>query len=312
MKKFKVKNRPKRKYVKKNDLAQSYSSVQSLTVGLVPLLLMAIAFFTTIIMTSSYTANLNLPSMSLSLPQISIPKTTFPEIKVNTPALPKITIPEILAITLPKVTIPNPFPMIEKGISNFIIALGTSMEIAIENLRAIFENISSTTLLFLTSIRNGVIYISEQIFTALHSGLMALGMMFLFFIPSVISGTINVAVNTLLAIQNMYSQTLSTIHTFGNMLQQISIQCLETTINLSTAALNATINGFNALVWFLGTPFRALHAYSIELGRALAPYGQFLADAFKHASDDLNQGGENLVNGTVYVTNTVENNNKND
>ncbi len=188
MKKFKVKNRPKRKYVKKNDLAQSYSSVQSLTVGLVPLLLMAIAFFTTIIMTSSYTANLNLPSMSLSLPQISIPKTTFPEIKVNTPALPKITIPEIPAIALPKVTIPNPFPMIEKGISNFIIALGTSMEIAIENLRAIFENISSTTLLFLTSIRNGVIYISEQIFTALHSGLMALGRMFLLFIQSVIRG----------------------------------------------------------------------------------------------------------------------------
>lgn len=318
MKKFKVKNRPKRKYVKKSDLAQSYSSTQSLTVGLVPLVLMAIAFFTTVFMTSSYTANLNLPAIRISLPEIPkvqlpqmlMPKTYFPEIKMNAPELPKIATAEMPTVTFPRITIPNPFPVIENGLNSFITAVGTSMHITSTNIRAVIDYLSLSTILLLTSVREGIVSTAEHIFIASVSFVTAIGRACSFFLQTIVTGILHLSTSTVSAIQHAYSSTISAFRAFGLMVQEVSIQFLQTIVTVSNAALNATINGFNAFMWFLGTPFRALHAYSIEIGNILAPYGQFLAAALKHASDDLNQGGENLVNGTVYVSTTVENNSK--
>jgi hypothetical protein len=69
------------------------------------------------------------------------------------------------------------------------------------------------------------------------------------------------------------------------------------------------INGWNAVVWFVGTPFRALDASAKEMEHFLSPYITFLANAFQRALDDLAAGAETLRQSTDYAANNMQSSN---
>src|SRR5438128_1480934 len=106
MKKFKIKNRQKRKYIKKQELAASLSSAQAFTVGIIPLLLMAIAFFATFLISnpqfatnavnSIHLIQPSLPEINLTfeLPTITLPAITLPTINLPTVSMPQLSVPE--------------------------------------------------------------------------------------------------------------------------------------------------------------------------------------------------------------------------
>lgn len=84
MRKFKIKNRRKRKYVKKSSAPASLSFTSTITIGIIPLVFAAVAFFTIYLISN--------PLTMLSLPSFSMP--AMPELPEIQP-MPAITLPDI-------------------------------------------------------------------------------------------------------------------------------------------------------------------------------------------------------------------------
>lgn len=303
MRKFKIKNRRKRKYVKKNELAASYSSVQSLTVGLAPLLLMTVAFFTTVLM-------YNPPAISIyTLPKVSFALPEVPTITIPTPGY-RFSFPEIPEITAPNIIIPNPVPFLAALVERMSQAVNVGTKAIVTSVSAVTSKVASAIAHTLTLLdpRPGLstvgatsVVIYEQASVSIVSGVADAYAIIAQSLHTNISGTIQTMITMGNAVQHAYTVTTTAIGKF-------IVQVATSVIRWIHVAIATTINAINSFIWFLGTPFRALHAYSVEASIAMAPYLQFVQSSLQEASDGLAKGGETIVNGSVYVTSTVEHN----
>ncbi len=127
MKKFKVKNRQKRKYTR-HTVPQSTFSLRTLAVGLLPLLILAVAFGTTLLMNlnlreqTSSIPNPTLEIPTLTLPTIVLPTFTAPTFQAPIITFPTFTLPTVTTpeISFPEVSTPKPNAPDFSGFTNFL------------------------------------------------------------------------------------------------------------------------------------------------------------------------------------------------
>ena len=130
MRKFKVKNRQKRKYTRHTEPQSSYPS-STIFAGLLPVLFLAIAFLTTLLM------NLNLREQTVSFqPQFTMPQFTIPQFIIPQPSLPEISIPEMSPVDMikPIQSLPNLFTQPLAFLNSMGILLVTSLQVIMASL----------------------------------------------------------------------------------------------------------------------------------------------------------------------------------
>src|SRR3712207_5890437 len=88
MKNFKIKNRRKRKYVKKNNLTSSLSLTHSLTLGILPAVLIAIPFIAMYLIYKFPIISLQIPLALPSTPTITLPEIRFELSLASIPQMP--------------------------------------------------------------------------------------------------------------------------------------------------------------------------------------------------------------------------------
>lgn len=284
MRKFKIKNRKKRKYIKKSESAMSFSSVQSLTVGVIPLVLMAIAFFATTLMYNPSLARLSHPEVSLpevnisfempAIPQITLPA---PDFTFSRPELPEITVPTLPSI--PKLTFLNPIPQIAAAL--YMVAQTI--------------NNSSTALIFLIES------------AATHT--QHIGIVIITFITTTVDIIVSVATAAATTVQHALHISVSALGSFFIQLLRVITIGINGVFVWVQGALQASVDMWNGFLWFIGTPFRALGKSVNEINIYLTPFYNYLIHAVNQSANELAAGGETLRQGTSYVTTTIENNN---
>lgn len=325
MKKFKIKNRQKRKYVKKSDLASSLSSVQSFTVGLVPLVLMAIAFFTTVIMYNPPIKSLpnasgafhmpavpvvDLPKINFTFTIPEMPKIVLPEIPKlslpsipSVPSMPKITLPKII---LPKIVLPNfgtGMLTILSGIANTV---GTSVQTIIKvvdiiEIRLTVFALKTAALLdprpLLISSVQGVISLIQKTLQTLSSGIVLIQVRSLEVITHFVDGFI--------------TSTQKTVHTLqetSKVLLQFTIHAIKIIITWLQNLFSAIIKAVNDFIWFLGTPFRVIGQYAANIHQSLLPFYNWMGRSLENTKNELSIGGNNLMKGSAFVGSAIDKN----
>jgi hypothetical protein len=293
MRKFKVKNRQKRKYVKKQELAASFSHVYSLTLGIIPVLLMAIAFFTTFLISNPQYVTLPIQNTHLGMPampvHLHLPKITLPSLdlassmpRVNfsfdmpTFSLPTVAIPE-----LPQFTIPNVMPSLTASLFTGVQALGAG-----GNWLLMTGGYAAAVLdprPLLSSTGSYMITAAQQASSAAFYGFSTTGQ----FIGLSAAAVWTVATNVSYTIGQLISHAMHTIFFW-----------IET-------AFTTIIDAWNAFLWFIGTPFRAIRHTMDETAIALAPFFNAVSYYLGQATEELRTGGNNLIQSTNYVTTTV-------
>lgn len=323
MKKFKIKNRQKRKYVKKNELATSFSKTQTLTVGLVPLLLMAIAFFATILMYNPVLSTIPVPTIQLSQPQlpdmpkveVKIPMPVLPEFKFALPAMPespRLTLPEAPKIVMPNIT--PYFGAAYTSLRDIFTSTTQQMLLEADTLRIEMSAFAVRTAVFLdprpflSAAGSITLYGMQQIGMTIIRGYSNMGQFILTVTQLTARGIILAAQTISNALQKAAAVSLAGISKLSVMIQKFAIIATQTVISGTQTAIKATVNGLTAVVWFLGTPFRAINDYFDRVGKFMAPYIAFFDNAVTQATKDLEVGGKTLMNSTSYVTTTVEHN----
>lgn len=290
MKQFKRKNRQKRKYVKKHDLESSLSHVLPLTLGVVPMLLMAVAFFTTFIISNPQVAKSAEANLSFHLPSIDIPEVTFPTIsipEVSLPELPKLSLPQVdFTFELPAFTMPD---LISPAISAFIM-FSNGITTAID---AGIHGIDVSGKFLIRTAAQTVSVISFGITSAEHWTITALS--------EILTAVVNISVS-------LGNGTVSVFRFVG----QVSLITEQAIVHWVQVAWKVFVNGLNAFIWFIGTPFRALGDYSYKVGVALSPVTNFIGSSFNHAVNDFNTGANGLRQSANYVSGSVETQNQND
>ena len=263
MRKFKVKNRRKRKYVKKHDLASSLSLTHTLTIGMLPALLIAIPFIATYLVYNFTIPSVALPQMPEivfhftlpSLPQINLPQMTLP-------AAPEM--PEVSAPTVPTITVPDYTQVIVtmyRNVITTISTLGAQTVMATGQLLSLLDPrpfLLITVQAISTTVEHTIVT-TEAEWTATGELMVQLGML---------------SSNALIS---LWGIVYAWLHWLGT----------------------AIINGWNAFVWFIGTPFRALDASAKELQQASSPVGSFFEDSFRVALNEFTSGFNTLTGSTA-------------
>lgn len=134
MKKFKVKNRQKRKYTRHAAVPQSTFSMRTLFASLLPLIILAIAFATMLLMnlnlreqTSSIEPLLQTPT--IQTPTFRLPEIPFPTITLPGLSLPTISAPSIEAPAVSPPTITPPEFSADDIFSQPFVALGSFLSV---------------------------------------------------------------------------------------------------------------------------------------------------------------------------------------
>lgn len=303
MRKFKIKNRRKRKYVKKSELASSFSSVQSLTVGVVPLILMAIAFCTTFLISNPSTLS------SAKLPEVILPEVQF---TWELPALPEFELPSLPTLSslptltlpdMPTITFPNIIPQVTAGFTSIANGIGAFIQATIQAINTLGMNLYILVEKFVTILDPTPIFIALGKFSSnvlLYTG-------------DTIVKTYSALGNSLtLAATAVRDFTLVSVTALGDaitnavtFLDDLTLRITQTLTVWTNTTIKAVGDALNAFVWFIGTPFRALGVFFAELGVTLTPLNNFLADSFDQSLNELSVGGETLFQSTNYVSETV-------
>jgi hypothetical protein len=269
MRKFKVKNRRKRKYVRKQELATSLSQAQSLTLGVIPVLLIAIAFFATFMignpqMATSALADLRVGQPSLpDLPQISLPQISVPQI-----SLPDISVP---AITMPKITFSFDLPDVSLP--------------AIAVPEVTFPHMPSFSLPQITM---------PDLLTPITTLFIATG--------RTLTGAINTGLDDIDNLGNFLGHSIS--HTSSDLWKGL-VGVSYATVHGLTVAGKAIIDGLNAFFWVLGTPFRYIGSVMHKFVVAITPFVTYINHAFAAALNQLKEGGNTLIKGANTVSSTM-------
>lgn len=135
MRKFKIKNRQKRKYTRHASPQHSYPYA-TIFAGLLPMLILAIAFMATLFM------NMNLREQAVSFnPSFSMPNISWPQFSLTALVQPLLGLPNLLTQPVRfdsfQLTLPDPRPAvvaIGSGFESFFAGLGTAGVLVLEGL----------------------------------------------------------------------------------------------------------------------------------------------------------------------------------
>lgn len=295
MRKFKIKNRRKRKYVKKNQWSNSLAHTQSITVGIIPAVLMAVAFFTTLLIANPPETTY-IPSFSM--PHAAIPAPELPnwEITISAPSIPVVQLPALPAIILPDI---EPYM-----ISSYSLATNT-VNSFLQSAYYAFEAFGTFLITSFILTWHTAVLSLQQAGSAVESTWTATG-------HSMIAGTAALWDTTTTTARALYTAFLISMQVSGDALTAFSLTVQYNAVQAVTVlsfwletAMTVLVKALSDFIWFLGTPFRALFAALDNLILFLTPFYNFLINSLEHALHDLAAGGEALRQGTVYISDSV-------
>ena len=335
MRKFKIKNRKKRKYIKKADLAASFSHVHSLTLGIIPMLLMAIAFFTTFLISNPQAVVLPIKSIRLTmptlpslpvlpkvtLPQVAIPEITLPDIEINfdMPELPQLALPSfpqftLPVVTIPIITIPNVMPSITASVIVLLHALDILIQTGIQGLTDSGNWLLATAgqvaiacdpRPLLISSGRVVLLMTEQAGNATAYGFTTAGQFIAYSASAVWTAVVNVSLLMVHAITTFVQVSIDISVHIATMVTQFISHLVQLVVASLQAAVFGVVNAWNGFIWFIGTPFRALGHAMDETAIVMTPFFNFISYSLGKATDELRSGGNTLIQSTNYVTSSV-------
>jgi len=308
MRKFVVKNRQKRKYIRKNEKDSLYSFSKT-NYGILPILIMAVAFTATIIISApfrnfftSIRINLQFPQFSLINPLQFFQTVFFDFVQIGLACIQVLhtawaTILHTVSImnTAAKqgITIFNPRPLFEL-LKISLLIVGDSLLYGISVIGhdvLITVEIMTKLLFFMLS------------FTLSNANFVSILIMhFLFFIWQFI---LNSAINSIqITIKFGVAATqfiaIACIDIFQILLQiiTVAIKIISSAIvfvwmwlnSITTAIFQAINNAFTNVIHFIEIPFKILGAFFLEM----KPYVDVLGDHMQMTGEDFTNGFTNI------------------
>jgi hypothetical protein len=302
MKKFKIKNRPKRKYVRKVVEPSGTLFSKALPIGLLPMVLIVIAVIMNAFISTKPVDNF---VGSLSFPTITLP------------TLPSIALPHI-SITLPNLPIMdaiasffqsianlfaslNPSPALQetgKGIANTNDYIGSSL---LQGFASIGKFVQISAMQVITLIGLGLqtfwhgiimlgIFIGTSIaqgFIALITGIQIVGESFLNLLTMVGNGIVYGAVTVVhfivVAALWLFQGTIYVL--------QVTIAGIVSFLQAVWHAINAFIDG---LLWAIAWPFKTVWGYMLQTKPFFVAFGAL-----------IKQSANELMNGFTTLGSTI-------
>lgn len=264
MKKFKVKNRPKRKYVRKEIVSHSSFS-NTLALGVFPLLLMGIAFLATYLISHPPTENISHIEFRSHVPSLSIPTVTFGSsvgyFQYLLNSIAAWTTSAVSSIAHVKITIPwisiDPQPL--------LISVGQDITIFVSQTITLLELYSSVLIQYEINSLTGVSSLLVELFPLFHQTLSLVG-------------------------QSIWQVMMVIGH--------VSVYAAHGMIQFLTATGKEISTAWNGFVYWLGAPFRIAAVHLIQF----KPFYDFISSSLQHSTNDLIKNLSTLFHFTSHFS----------
>lgn len=289
MRKFKVKNRQKRKYTRKNVPAPSLSLERGIGASLLPFLILAFALFTTMIISHNLREQDLVIEFSFQLPTISTKP--LQQFLSDVPSL--LQEPTAFAASLWTLVVDSVI-----GFGSYLSALSSSTISAMTNgliqlailldPRPIFIAIGQGTQFIWTSTISGLAQLFQAIIFAINYIALSLAAFFML-IGQTIAWTAQLVFSGFVWICNTILDALIIVSNFLTTVTLTIAHAIVVAVQFTIAKVTAFID---ALLYFLGTPFRMLAA----LWQIVKPYVDIFVQHLQMAGGDLNNGFKALNN----------------
>ncbi len=296
MKKFKIKNRPKRKYVRKNSATVNFSASRAALFGMVPFVLFALVFFVTIILSNQALSQLTKLNLSITLPTISYEPLTqvYEKIQQSIPTITPITLPAMPKITvqIPTIDLQQPLRQLTNAVTEIIQTLQnilTTLSIicykTINNLLSLLDPRPLFPILFnsvAVLVSTTISFVSFLVQTVIRIYIMQF---------TITSFLLHMALQLALATITTTQQIL--IHVIQAILSLVEIT-IRTTISFILALTHAIATGLiivwqkivsttQAMLTIIETPFRIMGIYYKKVEPSLI----YFFSLIKHAADEF-------------------------
>jgi hypothetical protein len=330
MRKFVIKNRQKRKYVKKVKQTQSFSLSKTVS-GMMPILVMIIAFMATIVISTSFRNaltqihfHLEFPTISFRNPVIAIQTITQDSIQIGIVIWTMVITTTLFIvraignigdsfISFSKLL--DPRPLLSTG-GHFFISLSSfiwNILILLEKGTALYNSTLTQTKITIESwliseliaavlgVMNIFSFAAQGILVAMTTLWQIIAAAFVFSIAFVINATVVVAhilVVTTEFIGNLvFTITLTMIHFLV-----VVLLTIWRGITFAMTTVIATLNNvFSAIVHLIEIPFKVLYAFWLQI----KPYVMIFNRHIKMTGGDLSNGFMSLgkINSIVNAKN---------
>lgn len=315
MRKFVIKNRHKRKYTKKSE--EAISSLSKTMYGMVPVMIMTIAFMATMIISIPFRDTFSHIRFSLQPPEFSLsnPLTFFQVIIQDMRQISLVVLSTLVLLftksievfvssgktTAHAATFLNPLPL--------LLLLGdglTLIKIIIESFfivlwHGILASYNAFILcsLFIESILQGLITAFVTfIFTGIVS-LAKLGTSGVIMLWEAISTVFIFVFQQLLSAATIVVQTIITLFTFLGHSLTVFIETLLGWIIVTAETIFSAIGNFlNAVMHIIEIPFKRVYAFWLQI----KPYVDIFDHHVKLAGKDFTNGVNSLVKVTMIIS----------
>jgi hypothetical protein len=322
MSKFVVKNRQKRKYVRKREKSSSYSFSKTFY-GTLPILIMAVAFMATIIISPSFRnafSSFKFTLHPIQFPVLQIPKLQFPTFSIGNPLLFFQTL--VFDINQLSAELINIFTALWISLSTFFAASFSAAGSAAARSIVIFDprpllnaisNDSATVgyslfytgsfvtlyivdtckILLRLSLFSETTSINEVSFVLLYIvHAVSIGLQF---ILTIISTLLQIIINTVVFTAQL---TINVAFAIFSTLFRIVTIVWQTISSIITAIGAWTISVIHTIVHVIEIPFNILEAF----GLAMKPYVDFFGRHVAMTGEDFSNGVSSIGKGAAYMT----------
>lgn len=289
MRKFKIKNRQKRKYTRKNAPQPSMPLEGGWSFGLLPFLVLAIALFTTLIISHNLREQDLVIEFAFQLPTFSTEP--FEQFIASIPSL----------LTQPTAFVASLWTLVIESVIGFGVFVSDASTAAATVIVSAIAQIA--TMLdprpVITAMGNGItsggtaigtffVQLFEAIVFAINYIIQSL-LAFFVLIGQAISFAASLVYSAVVFVMNAILDALIVV---ANTLTAITItvyQAIAAAVQFTIVKVNAFVD---ATLYFLGTPFRMLAAF----WEVIKPYVEIFMQHLQMAGADLNNGFKALSN----------------
>jgi hypothetical protein len=322
MSKFVVKNRQKRKYVRKSEKSSSYSFSKTFY-GTLPILIMAVAFMATIIISPSFRntfSNFKFILHPIQFPVLQIPKLQLPTFSIGNPLLFFQTI--IFDINQLNAGLVNIFTALWISLSTFFVASfsatgsAAARNIVIFDPRPLLNTLSSDSATVGYSLFYAgsfvTLYIVDTCKTLLHLSLFSqtTSINEVSFVLSYIVHAISIGFQLILTITSTLLQiiiktiifiaqfTTNVAYIVWAMLFRIVTIVWQAIFSIITAIGSWISSVVHAIVHIIEIPFKTLDAF----GLAMKPYVDFFGRHVAMTGEDFSNGVSSIGKAASYMS----------
>jgi hypothetical protein len=281
MRKFVIKNRHKRKYTKKSEVVSSYSSAKT-AYGMIPLIIMLIAFMSTIVISTPFRDSIANIRLTFEFPQFSLhnPLSFFETgwADITQVGLVFWTIVQMIGITLSQ-TLFGIAQKVTYGalfVSNFFILFGSGISIGL--LYIIKELVYGIQLInqTITVIVNACTLAIHFCIQILTNTTISIGQ----FIASVTLSAINASIQfSLVLIHDIVIAMIAVIHFLAVVITIIWKMLVSTAFAVNTFFIQV----FTAIGRVIEIPFKTLYSFWL----LIKPYADIFGNHLKMSGNDF-------------------------